>query len=286
MLYVIHQAGKVASQTLEVTIAITDRSAHVSRHHYLEPSNLAEVERLCAEAPPGPQVDSLRMQAGRGVAALLTLAQTDPRDVFVLSGFRDPLDFAISAFFQNLEYFCADYSSPGPGEAYDSARFDGEVVRVMELFKNEFSAFLERTRAGLAPRNIHELEVRRKFQNLGEWFDREFKPIFGVDLFALDIGSHPFIRFNSNRGQFLIYRMESFRENLPAIVSQLPLPEPIKIANQNLSEDKAYATLYKRFRECFTATPEMMEYYYGGRFFHHFYSGSQPRYRVSSGALT
>jgi|GEM_PF-3862196 hypothetical protein len=263
MLYLIHQAGKVASQTLEVTICLSDRTARVERHHYLLPDNLAAVERLAALEPANPQAASLKMQAGRGLAALLVLAQTDPKDVFILSGFRDPLDFAISAFFQNLELFCP---------------IDAEVDRVMDVFKTEFEGFLERKRGAVAPRNIRELEMRRKLQNMGEWFDNEFKPISGVDVYQIDFRADPFVCFRTQRASFLIYRMETLRANLPAIVSQLPLPEPIKISNQNLSSDKEYAALYRQFRERFKATPEMIEYYYGGRFFSHFYSGVEPLY--------
>jgi hypothetical protein len=288
MFYLIHQAGKVASQTLEVTICLTDPKARVERHHYLVPDNLAEIDRLIANEPETPQLQTLRKQTSMALQALIALAQTDPRDVFILSGFRDPLDFAISAFFQNLELYCPSYSSPHPGEDYDRGRFDVEVDRVIGIFKDEVKAFLARNHAGIEPRNVKELESRRKLQNIGGWFDREFKPIAGVDVFQIEIGSGPFVCFSTPRARFLIYRMETFRANLAAIVSQLPLPEPIKISDQNLGSDKGYAVLYKRFRQRFVPTAEMMEYYYGGRFFAHFYPGARPLYspeRIGSWAL-
>lgn len=270
MFYLIHQAGKVASQTIEVTICLTDRTARVERHHYLVPDNLSEIERLVVLEPANPQAASLKMQAGLGLAALLALAQTDPKDVYILSGFRDPLDFAISAFFQNLELFYPDYRS--------ASNLETEVDRVIDVFTTEFDGFLERKLAAIAPRNIRELETRRKLQNMGEWFDNEFKPISGVDVYQIDFRADPFVCFRTPRARFLIYRMETFRANLPTIVSQLPLPEPIKVSDQNLGSDKEYASLYRRFRERFRATPKMIDYYYGSRFFQHFYAGVEPLY--------
>jgi hypothetical protein len=278
MFYLIHQAGKVASQSLEVSIILSDRSARVERHHYLESRNLAEVERLCDLAPANSQNFALRGQTVDARKAMVALSQQPPENVWILTGIRDPLDLAIAAFFQNLAYYCPDYTSPAPDEVFDVSRFNVEVDRVIEAFQRQFEAFLQRTNAGAGVRDIVELDIRRKLQNLGDWFDREFKPVHAVDLFELQIGTAPFVRFQTERANFIVYRMETFRENFPAILQQLPLPPQIKIIDQNVADQKDYAVLYRRFRERFKPTADMMEYYYGGRFFRHCYSGVEPLY--------
>src|SRR5579885_3149866 len=135
--YMIHQAGKVASQTLAWTIVASDPSSRVERHHYLEPSYLAEVDRLCDLEKDSPQVASLRKQTAEARNAHALLAMQDPRNVWVLSGIRDPLDFAISAFFQNLTYYFPEYVWPARDEQYDKARFDIIVDDVIKVFSNE-----------------------------------------------------------------------------------------------------------------------------------------------------
>jgi hypothetical protein len=280
MFYLIHQAGKVASQSLETTIQLTDPSARVERYHYLERANLQEVDMLCDRSPPTAQMQELRGQTRLAKTAASALAQEDPRNVWVLTGIRDPLDFAISAFFQNLAYYYPSYNSPAPDESYDADRFDVEVDRVIDVFRREFAGFAERARAGTAPRDIRELETRRKLQDLGEWFDREFKRFHGVDFFAIDVGAKPFVRFESERGTFILYRMEMFREAFTDILKELPLLTVPRVTDRNLASDKDYAVLYQRFRQRIVPTPAMVDYYYGSRFYRHFYAGAEPLYSL------
>lgn len=279
MLYLIYQPGKVASQTLESTILASDPSAKVERHHYLDLRNLAEGDRICELAESGEQADSFRHQNAAARAALAILAKEDPKQTWVLTGFRDPLDFAISAFFQNLAYFYPSYSSPALGENYDRDRFDVEVDKVIVAFKTEVAGFFERLRTGVGVRNLRELELRIKLHNLGDWFDRELKSVFEFDAYDIAIAGQPFVRFSSPKGNFLLYRMETLGESLPALLAQLPLASNLRVVNVNRTAEKDYAVLYRRFRERFTPTAEMMEYYYGGRFFRHFYGEAEPLYQ-------
>jgi hypothetical protein len=276
--YLIHQAGKVASQTLESTILMSDPGSKVERHHYLEAGNLAEVERLCDLAEPSAQVEALRFQTSRAHLALQRLAMQKPRDVWVLSGFRDPLDLAISAFFQNLSYYVPHYSSPAPGEAYDRRRFDAEVDRVIDVFTNEVTSYLERARLGTGARDVRELDLRRKLQNLGEWFEREFNPVHGVDVYELDVGGKPLVHFTRGEKNFVLYRMETLQASLGKLLRLLPIAAVRGVVVLNTAAQKDYSVLYDRFRERFIPTGEMMEYYYGGRFFAHFYPGARPLY--------
>lgn len=280
MFYLIYQPGKVASQTLEVSIARSDPSARVERHHYLEPGNLAEFERVSELEGSGSAVEATRTQTEAARPVLAAVAREDPRNLWVLTGFRDPLDFAISAYFQNLSDFCPAYNSPAPDENYDPVRFDAEVDRVIDAFNAEVAAYLQRVRLGLPVRNVRELELQIKLRNLGDWFDLEFKPVFGLDVYDIELESKPFVRFSNERGNFLLYRMETLREALPALLAELPLPAKAKLVDQNLASQKDYAVLYHRFRERFVPTAEMVAYYYGGRFFRHFYGDAEPLYTV------
>ncbi|MGH7660255.1 MAG: putative capsular polysaccharide synthesis family protein [Vulcanimicrobiaceae bacterium] len=284
--YLIHQAGKVASQTLSWTITMADRSARVERHHYLEASNLDEVDRLCDVAKLSSQVQSLRKQTNEARAAMLALANQEPTNVWVLTGFRDPLDLAISAFFQNLSYYSRDYVSPEPGESYDQQRFDAQVDRVIESFRSHFDEHLNRVRTGTDVANVRELDLRRKLQDIGVWFEREFKTVHGIDVYGLDIGSRSFIHFEERGVNFVLYRMETFAARAGDVIAELPIPKGSPVVSDNVSAAKDYAILYQRFRERFAPTDEMVEYYYESPFYRHFYRESQPLYRIGASAAS
>ena len=120
-----------------------------------------------------------------------------------MTGFRDPMDLAISVFFQNLSYYCPSYVSPEPDEIYDLERLDQQVDSVIEVFNNEVEAYIGRVRDGLGVRDVRELDLRRKLQNLGEWFDKEFKPLYGIDIFTIEFRNSPFVRFSVGDVNFL-----------------------------------------------------------------------------------
>jgi hypothetical protein len=281
MFYLIYQAGKVASQTLEWTIRTSDPIARIERHHHMAPEQLAEFDRLCALEKPGSKLlTEYQHQIAAARTAAAAFEHQDPHNAWVLTGFRDPLDFSISAFFQNLSDIHPRYSSPSPGEAYDRDRFDEEVERVIGIFNREYQAFMERVRAGNPAPGLRDRELRLKLSHIGEWFDVELKPFLGIDAYEYDVAGKPFICVRTKRANFLMYRMETLRESLPALLQQLPLSgSSVQLINRNIGAEKDYAVLYNRFRERFTPTAEMMEYYYGGRFFRHFYGDSKPLYQ-------
>ena len=276
MLYFIHQPGKVGSQTVEASLRASDPSATTLRFHLLARGNLDTGERV-ARASSGPLARSLMEQVNGGRRALEELQRHAPSETVVFSGVRDPLDFAIAAFFQNLAYFYPDYSSPLPGEQFNTGLFDAEVDRMLEAFAAEFSAF--RARIGKPADTIRDFVTNKAFHNIGEWYDEEFRTVHGVDVFAMNF-SRTFEHFQTERGAFIIYRRESLHDVLPEILNLLPLPGPPRIINANVSNGKPYAVLYQAFRERFDPNEDMIEYYYGGRFFSHFYAASTPMYSM------
>lgn len=279
MLYLIHQGGKVASQTLEGTIAASHPGAAIERHHYLRPENLDALDRICDRAGENPHAAQQRHQTTVARRALEVLAQEDPRSVWVISGFRDPLDHVVSRFFQNLSEFCPSHSSPQPDEAYDADRFDVEVDRVITLFNQQVEDFLSKRWEGMDMASaLEKFWSVRYAVHMDAWFEFEFKPVHNLDIYDIEFGSKSFVTLASDRGNFVFYRMEGFRESLPALLAALPLPKPAQILNRNVGAEKEYAVLYRRFRERFVPSQSMLAYYYESRFFRHLYAGAAPIY--------
>jgi len=280
MLYLIHQAGKMASQTLEATIRLSDPSAKIERHHFLLPENLADIDAICDASGSAEHIEQQRYQTRVARAALAALKGEDPDRVWVVTGVRDPLDHVISKFFQNISEYYPSYTSPAAGEVYDPARFDVQVDATIDVFKRQVGSYFEiRRAAGGKSLPLATFWPVRYAWHLSEWFEREFKPLHDVDVCDIQIGTEPFVHVRAERRHFVLYRMETFRDALPSLLKQLPLPGAIHLSNQNVSAEKDYAVLYRRFRERFEPTDEMVEYYYGGRFFDHFYGNTAPLYK-------
>lgn len=273
-LYLIYAFGKVATQTLERSIRISDPTALVERYHYLLPERLASFEEYCRRFGDQLPLTALLNQTRNAKRAFGLLEAHDPQNVWILTGFRDPLDFDVAAFFQNLSQFVPSYISPAPDEEYDLERLDREVDRVLAAYEARFEKLLALA-AGEPPND--PLYERDAANNFDEWFEKEFRPVVGLDVYGLDVGSRPFVHFESARGHGLLYRLEALAQSLPALLDELPLPKPHRLENVNVATTKDYAVLYKRFRERFIPSAEMRRHFYSGRYYRHFYSDRGPQ---------
>ena len=101
--YLIHQMGKVASQSVEAAFNAFP-AARVERHHYLSDANLTSLQVIC-ELPGGDNVGAER-QLNAAIKARAELTARVELGGWVLCGFRDPLKWAVPGFFQNLSSYC------------------------------------------------------------------------------------------------------------------------------------------------------------------------------------
>jgi Putative capsular polysaccharide synthesis protein len=277
-MYLILQHGKVASLTIEWSIRHSDETARIERHHFLSDEVISDIGRVChletihPTGIPASDIASARNQMLAAQRARDEILNSD-QPIFVLTGFRDPIDLAISAFFQNVTTFC-------PGLTFDPRRIHVETARIAEVFNREFDQFLNRMNNGVPAQTFAELILDLKFEDYTRWLDREFRGVLGVDVFNHQVGTKP-MRFRQGRFTVLLYRVETLSRFLPELLRQLPLPKQPVISNENIGSTKIYGPLYAKFRERFVPSAAMLEYYYGARYFSHFYGGLRPLYSAS-----
>jgi Putative capsular polysaccharide synthesis protein len=266
--YLIHQVGKVASQTLEAAIRrSTGGTSRIERHHYLSDDGLANLESMCRL--PGIQADGFG-----SVMQQLTVARAvrDELDayleadvscgVWVLTGVRHPLDLSVAAFFQNLRTYC-------PSLDYDDDNADCAADRLIEFFNSEFDRMLLGKSATSFPEALLDLSLRGP----EPWFDKEFRPFYDVDVYERPIGrSQPFITFSSSKFNFVIYRTELLSTAIHPLLRTIGAPAVVgEMSSVNVGEEKDYLNLYRVFKRRFKPSVSVKDYYYGGPFFRHFY---------------
>jgi hypothetical protein len=267
--YLIHQPGKVASQTLEAAIReSTGGASRVVRLHYLSDNGLANLESMCQL--PGIQADGIG-----GVLHQLTVARTvrdelgayysgtgTSGDVWVLTGVRDPLDLSIAAFFQNLPIYC-------PWLDYDESKVNSAADQLIDFFKSEF----DRMVSGRPATSFQEALLDLKLRGPEPWFDDEFGPFHEVDVYERHVGlSQPFVSFGDRKFKFLIYRMELLSSSIYSILRRIETPTVVRnISDVNVGRRKNYSNVYRVFKYRFRPSSSVTDYYYGRRFFRHFY---------------
>ena len=259
--YLIHQIGKVASQTIEGVLREATPRSWIERHHFLSDKGLDYLDAMCQL--PGVdtnQIGGISHQLRLATAVRAEIASSAFDNIWVLCGVRDPLTLTVSAFFQNLDLYC-------PWVDYDPANLEVETARLLEFFTFAF----ERMLSGRPISTYIEALLHLKLRGPERWFEQEFNEFYGVDIYQHPFGDAPFIQFQHDRFKFCIYRSETLPTALPALLTAMGLPA-MATKDRNVGASKPYAALYHAFRKKFKPSRSMMSYYYDNRFYRHFYS--------------
>lgn len=266
-MYLIHQPSKVASMTIEAHLRAA-LDGPIERLHHLSDRGLERIAAMLAlPGAIGPYADSLDHQLR--VAGDVRRRMDESERVWVIAGFRDPLDLCISAFFQNIEAYC-------PWASFDADCVDLEAPRVIDFMLEQF----QRYSAGAPPGTFNEALIDLRLDSPEIWFRDEFEALYGIDPYSVRVHpGAPYVQFHRGKFFFLLYRFEALATALPRIVSMLAgrSLDP-RISDVNVGDTKSYGPLYREFRKRFRPPPEMLEHYYGSRYFSHFYGPAQPKW--------
>ena len=98
---------------------------------------------------------------------------------------------------------------------------------------------------------------------MNTFFREEFLPLTGIDILQCPIdASAGFTVLSGGKMPVLFYRVEDIAHGLaPGLSMFLGCPS-MKLKNTNLADDKAYADLYKKFRESFKLPHELCQTIY------------------------
>jgi hypothetical protein len=166
---------------------------------------------------------------------------------------------------------------PSPAAPWDV------ITTVREPIAQAVSAFFHGSdRRGSLAENltpdelVHRLDDERWLQHPLRWFDREFAPALGIDVFdgSFDTArGYEFIETPAVR--VLILRQESFDAAPLALQDFLGASESIAVAPHNVGSEKDYATPYRAFLERATFSEEILRKIYASRYARHFYSAEE-----------
>ncbi len=264
----VHQCGKVGSSTLVSTIRASAPALNVLQVHFITGHYLRQFRDMIGlpDTPPdfAGSTEKLLRDAEK---AREILRDEDPREICVISGFRDPLDRAVSAWAQNFRHFY-------PELTYADANRAGELAFLRDDFERLFDA-------ATGPAGRNDFRSRQGEWLLIDssllWFEREFCPAHGLKEQAIAPGNRGVRSFRHKGSLFLLYRFEALRNDMERLVRMLPLEEYRKV-DKNVSSAKPYGALLADFRGIFRPRGDIWDYYYGSHYFQTFYPGAQARY--------
>lgn len=243
---VVHQMARVGSKTIRFAIRRRLPVARSFHTHYLNPETIDHfrgrfVRRYERTGRPGLYKEHLH-------ACWLAdrMERHDYGDWLIVSLVRDPVARTISAFFRHLPL-----NHPELGEGFRDDPSNAE--RLIEMFQEPGE-----------PEHGFALE----------WFDREVRDVFGIDLLSGPIAAGGGL-YSCDAGRLLVLRMEDLPIRGAEILGSFLGTGPVELGHEGRTADLSYAQTWARFMARLRLRPEYLDRMYGSRLARRFYDAAE-----------
>ncbi len=239
----VYQMGKVGSTA--VVAALERAGLPVLQIHSLGEGLLGYYRKLRREGWPVPPHVHL------GLALRERLREGWPGPLRVISLVRDPVAREVSNRFENIRMI-------------EAPLFDARGRLYGEAMLRHVEAWLCREGA---------------LDYVFGWFDRELKPVLGVDVMALPFPAEQgWIVHRASGVEVLLMQQEALGEAGPqALRAFLGAEGPVAIPEGRRREGMRFGEVYRWVRERLRLPRQVLERIYGSRFCTHFYTEGQRR---------
>ncbi len=124
---------------------------------------------------------------------------------------------------------------------------------------------------------IKRLQDKNSFHYLSNWFDREIKQVFNIDVFEEPFTKELGYKFYRNKNvELLVIRLEDLdRIGASSIATFLDLSNEFKLEKDNVRMDKKDAKVYLNLIESLTIDKGLCKDFYTIPFANHFYTSEQ-----------
>jgi len=232
----VYQMGKVGSSTITALLRRSPQP-HVFHVHRLNPEH---IERLRAERRAKGQPIPERDDVGLLLYRHFILAGCRAR---VITLVREPIGRNISSYFQNLDHLWRTR------HAYQRLSLDRLVQGFFELFP-------------------HSTPLT--------WFDDEFKPILGIDVYAYEFPhGRGWLTIRTERYDTLILKSDLDDEAKAVCISNFIGIPPVPLVKRNASNEKPFGEVYREFVRSIRLPASYVDQMLNSRYARHFFSLSE-----------
>ena len=238
---IIYQMGKVGSSTVHKSLMCASVSNPIFHLHFLS-QDITKHRQTHKKAGISPSPYNFYL--GEAIRKQFDKNQGFP--VKIISLVRDPIAFIISDLFQNPNF---------AGESILNDRGSIEPKKA--------SKYID-----------HKLRDPNAFTYIYEWFDRELKAVFDIDVFATPFPSETgYAVYSKTNVEAMVIRLEDLSEKGPkAIADFLSLDAPLVLKQSNIRTNSKENKVYRQVRESVSLTYSVVEKIYSSKFVKHFYN--------------
>ncbi|HET6566613.1 MAG TPA: putative capsular polysaccharide synthesis family protein [Rhodothermales bacterium] len=256
----VYQMGKVGSMSIYEALQRARLRNPVYHVHFLSPIHLEQEIQRFAVVRKETAVDPKalhHLHTGRLLHEKLRRKPDVP--LYIVTGVREPVSWALSRFFQHVHYFCPELLDE------DGTAREQETL---EYLQGMFARLGDKRNPAT---DWFDVELASK------WFDVEFKDTLGIDVYQ-----KPFDRekgysiLESGRQHVLILRQEDLRKTLPGVLRGfLPTDQPIEIKEANVGSKRMHGHAYSFVKNHLSISPEICERLYSTKYVRHFYDDEE-----------
>lgn len=261
-LFIVLSPAKTATQTVERTLQSLHPAAQIRRTHFFS-SFGAECQQFEMATEPLPQsiINSklYQIEYARRLRDEVAAVEALGGNIAYMTATREPIGQIVADVFQLL-----------PSMLSEAAQGTLSDDQLMALLRTQVMSRIEKSIDALSsPENLI-------------WGPKNFYSHDLLQATGVDVLQHPWqpdngvLRIKKKNADVAIYRFEDITFALAKALSQLTGRSEIVVFNSNLSEEKSYASLYKKFKADFKVPPEICAALYeNDPYFRHFYSNSE-----------
>ncbi len=237
-LLLVHQMGKVGSTTIYQSLKNLNLDIPVYHTHILDPKILEDLRKKI-------NLHNHLSQKQRIITELCLHEQIkkglNNKHWKIITLVREPISKNISSFFENL-------SNPffHRNGTIENEKLDDLIKHFLDEFHHRWVL---------------------------NWFDRNIKNIFDIDVFSEDFSREKGYQiFTSRDVQILLIRTEDINSKSEEAIKQFMNLEEFKLINANVGNKKKYAKKYKNFQQSISLPESYIDEMYNSKYTRHFYS--------------
>jgi hypothetical protein len=253
----VYQMGKVGSSSVTRTLRMANIGRNIYHIHFLKPELIDEYEKKRRSYLSTKREGDLRhIWQYQHLSKELKRGWNGKRWKIVTL-IRDPIARNLSAFFEHVELLPSD--SPRQKRLksieyeYEVTVTDNNLDELIEIFFKKFP---------------HESPFT--------YFDREFKGVLGIDLFAGEFPkSKGYKCYREKQFDILLIRLEDLNACWSDAIEEFLGIYNVALVQANISADKEYFDIYRTFKDSIQLPQAYIDKMYSSRFSRHFYTDQE-----------
>jgi hypothetical protein len=255
----VYQMGKVGSSSVTRSLRTAKIGRSVYHIHFLEPLLIDEYEAKRKAYLSTKREGSLR-HIWQYQHLLKEIKEGwNGKRWKIVTLIRDPIARNLSAFFEHIELLPSPPDSPRV-KRLKSIEYEYEVTVRDNNIDELISIFFEKF--------PHESPFT--------YFDREFKGVLGVDLFASEFPkSIGYKCYRESKFDILLIRLENLNTCFAEALREFLGVERMALVEANVSADKEYSDIYRMFKDSIHLPESYLDKMYSSRFSRHFYTDEE-----------